>query len=150
MYQHILVPTDGTELSYESAEHAIALARSLGARITAIHVMPEYLAPAFAESPNFVQKSYEEFVQATEADADQSMGAVATAAKDAGVECQQVRVRDAQPYRQIIDTASERGCDLIFMASHGRRGLSALLLGSETNKVLTHSRVPVLVHRQGG
>ena len=150
MYRHILVPTDGTELSYESAEHAIALARSLGAKITTIHVMPEYLAPAFAESPSFVQKSYEEFVRATEADADKAMAAVATAAKDAGVACEQIRVRDAQPYRHIIDAAAKQGCDLIFMASHGRRGLSALLLGSETNKVLTHTRIPVLVHRMGG
>ena len=150
MYRHILVPTDGTELSYESAEHAIALAKSLGAKITAIHVMPEYLAPAFAESPTFVQRSYDEFVQATEADATRALDAVATAASGAGVECDTVRVRDPQPYRYIIDTASERGCDLIFMASHGRRGLSAVLLGSETNKVLTHSRIPVLVHRKGG
>lgn len=150
MYKHILVPTDGTELSYESAEHAIALARSLGARMTTIHVMPEYLAPAFAESPTFVQKSYEDFVHGTELEADKAMGAIATAAQDAGVECEQIRVRDAQPYRHIIDTATQRGCDLIFMASHGRRGLSALILGSETSKVLTHSRIPVLVHRRGG
>ena len=150
MYRHILIPTDGTELSYETAEHAIALAKSLDAQITAIHVMPEYLAPAFAESPTFVQKSYEEFVRATDADATKALDAIATAAKDAGVTCACVRMRDAQPYRQIIATAAGSGCDLIFMASHGRRGLSALLLGSETNKVLTHSRVPVLVHRKGG
>lgn len=150
MYRHILVPTDGTELSYESAEHALALAKSLGARVTAIHVMPEYLAPAFAESPTFVQRSYEEFVNTTEADATRALDAVTTAAKDAGVECSVVRVRDAQPYRHIIDTAAKSDCDLIFMASHGRRGLSALLLGSETSKVLTHTRIPVLVHRKGG
>ncbi len=150
MYRHILVPTDGTELSYESAEHAIALAKSLGARITAIHVMPEYLAPAFAESPTFVQRSYEEFVQSTEADAARALDAVATAAKDSGVDCSLIRVRDAQPYRHIIDSAANHGCDLIFMASHGRKGLSALLLGSETSKVLTHTGIPVLVHRKGG
>lgn len=147
MYKHLLVPTDGSELSNDAVERAISFARESGARLTALHVMPEYIPPAFAEFPAAGQASFAEFTRATEETAAIVLDAARQSAAAAGVECETVSVRHTQPYRAIIDTAREHGCDLIFMASHGRRGLSALVLGSETNKVLTHSAIPVLVFR---
>jgi nucleotide-binding universal stress UspA family protein len=147
MYKHILVPTDGSKLSEEAMAKAVQFARETGARLTALHVMPEYIPPAFAEFPAAGQASFAEFMTATEETAKSVLGAAQKAAADAGVECETVSLRHTQPYRAIIDLARDKACDLIFMSSHGRRGLSALVLGSETNKVLTHSSIPVLVFR---
>lgn len=147
MYKHLLVPSDGSDLSNNAVGRAIAFAREGAARITVLHVMPEYIPPAFAEFPAAGQASFTEFTKATEESARIVLDAAARSATEAGVECETVSLRHTQPWRAIIDTARERGCDLIFMASHGRRGLSALVLGSETNKVLTHSTIPVLVFR---
>jgi nucleotide-binding universal stress UspA family protein len=79
--------------------------------------------------------------------ATKTLGAIASAARAAGVACETIQVENEHPYQAIIDTARSKGCDLIVMASHGRRGVSAIVLGSETVKVLTHSKIPVLVHR---
>lgn len=147
MYKQLLVPTDGSKLSTDAMERAIQFAKETGARVLALHVMPEYIPPAFAEFPAAGQASFAEFMKATEETAATVLGAASQAAQAAGVQCETMSVRHTQPYRAIIDVAREKGCDLIFMASHGRRGLSALVLGSETNKVLTHSSIPVLVFR---
>lgn len=147
MYKHLLVPTDGSKLSNDALDRAIQFAKETGARLTALHVMPEYIPPAFAEFPAAGQASFAEFMKATEETAKTILDAAAQGAKAGGVQCETVSVRHTQPYRAIIDVAREKGCDLIFMSSHGRRGLSALVLGSETNKVLTHSSIPVLVFR---
>jgi len=109
--------------------------------------MPEYIPPAFAEFPAAGQASFAEFMKATEETAKSVLGAAQKQAEEAGVESEAVSIRHTQPYRAIIDLARDKACDLIFMSSHGRRGLSALVLGSETNKVLTHSSIPVLVFR---
>lgn len=147
MYKHILVPTDGSKLSDESVTKAIQFAKESGAKLTALHVMPEYIPPAFAEFPAAGQASFAEFMKATEETGKTVLGNAKKAASEAGVACETVSIRHTQPYRAIIDVAREKACDLIFMSSHGRRGLSALVLGSETNKVLTHSSIPVLVFR---
>ena len=147
MYKHILVPTDGSKLSNDAVEKAIAFARETGAKITAVHVMPEYIPPAFAEFPAAGQASFAEFMKATEETARSVLDAVTKSAAASGVSCETVAIRHTQPWRAIIDLARDRTCDLIFMASHGRRGLTAMVLGSETNKVLTHSGIPVLVFR---
>ncbi|MFA7664651.1 MAG: universal stress protein [Burkholderiaceae bacterium] len=147
MYQHILVPTDGSELSNEAVAKAINFARETSAKLTILHVMPEYIPPAFAEFPAAGQASFAEFMKATEETAKSVLGAAQKQAEEAGVESEAVSIRHTQPYRAIIDLARDKACDLIFMSSHGRRGLSALVLGSETNKVLTHSSIPVLVFR---
>jgi nucleotide-binding universal stress UspA family protein len=88
-----------------------------------------------------------EYTKLVDAQAEEALGAVSAAAKAAGVPCETLRMEHGQVYQAIIDTASSRGCDLILMASHGRRGVSAVVLGSETVKVLTHSKIPVLVYR---
>lgn len=147
MYKHVLVPTDGSDLSNDAITKAVQFAKETGARITVLHVMPEYIPPAFAEFPAAGQASFAEFMKATEETGKSILGAAQKSADVASVNCETISIRHTQPYRAIIDVARDKGCDLIFMSSHGRRGLSALVLGSETNKVLTHSSIPVLVFR---
>lgn len=137
MYKHILIPTDGSALSAKAIEQG-------GAKVTGVTVSIPF--HAFALDPMMVADTWEHYKKDCEDRAQQSLGAVRLAAEAAGVPCDVVHVT-ADPYEGIIDTAIGRGCDLIYMASHGRKGISALLLGSETQKVLTHSKIPVLVCR---
>jgi nucleotide-binding universal stress UspA family protein len=141
MYRHILLPTDGSDLSEQAIAHGIALAKTLGAKVTAITVSEPFSVSAFEPS---VVEQYKKHVAALAA---KHLDAARNAATASGVACEAVRVEHAQPYQAIIDTANERGCDVIVMASHGRRGVSAIVLGSETVKVLTHSTIPVVVVR---
>ncbi|HRN58691.1 MAG TPA: universal stress protein [Chiayiivirga sp.] len=143
MYQSILVPTDGSELSLRAADAAIALAKALGARLVAWSSAEVY-SQVFAEQVYVDQTLY---VEEAMKEAATNAQAVATRAADAGVACQAFSGMSDSIWEGIINAASEHGCDLIFMASHGRRGMAALLLGSETQKVLTHSKLPVLVYR---
>lgn len=147
MFKHLLLPTDGSKLSNSAIERGIAFAKETGAKVTFAHVMPEYVVDAFVEFPSAAQASYNDFMTTSENTAKSILGAAQSLAKAAGVACDTVAVRHGQPWKAIIDVAGGRACDLIFMASHGRRGISALVLGSETHKVLTHSTVPVLVFR---
>ena len=148
MFKHILVPTDGSALSTRAAKAAAELARTSKARITAVHAVAPYYSPASAEAavlmPELSQKEYE---QAAETHARKMLRAVAAQAEAAGVPCDTVVVTSEHPWQAIVDEAAKQHCDLIAMASHGRRGLAGLLLGSETHKVLTHSKVPVFVLR---
>lgn len=147
MYKHVLLPTDGSKLSAIAVERGIAFAKETGAKITLVHVMPEYVVDAFVEFPSAAQASFNDFMKASEETAKSILGAAQAQAKVAGVTSDTVAIRHGQPWKAIIDVAGGRACDLIFMASHGRRGISALVLGSETHKVLTHSSIPVLVFR---
>jgi len=145
MFKNILIPTDGSELAWKAVEHGIALAKSVGAKVTVVTVsLPFHI---FTLDPLVVEDTAAQYKARTEEHAANLLAATARAAKSAGVLCETVHVVHEHPYRAIIDTAVSHGCDLITMASHGRRGVSALLLGSETVKVLTHSKIPVLVHR---
>ena len=144
MFQRILVPTDGSEITRKAVETSVALAKVLNAQIYAICVKEPFPYSAISEmQPTPPQ----EFFNAQERIAVQRVAAVAAACEAAGVPCQTHTVEGAQPWKAIIDHSTSMGCDVIVMASHGRRGVSALLLGSETQKVLTHSSVPVLVVR---
>jgi nucleotide-binding universal stress UspA family protein len=148
MYKHILVATDGSKLSLKAVRTAAKLAANLGARLSGFYVMPEYVAPMAGLSAAYLpQMSSAEFKEAVEAEAQQALAQVAKAAEDEDIPSGSVKATGAHPWSAIIDAARARKCDLIVMASHGRRGLSGLLLGSETHKVLTHSKVPVLVCR---
>ncbi|MGB6645291.1 MAG: universal stress protein, partial [Candidatus Cybelea sp.] len=131
MYKHILIPTDGSQLATEAVPRGIALAKVLGAKVTGITVTVP--SEVFADTKR------------TFAVAEKYLGQVKDAAAAAGVSCSVIHTEHEQPYQAIIDAAKKNGCDLIVMASHGRRGVSALVLGSETVKVLTHCTVPVLV-----
>jgi len=147
MFKHILVPTDGSELSQETARRAVPFAKDAGARITAFFAKPEYPVTYYGEGALIDPTTPEKFAELAEQQAQQNLGFVEKLCQETGVECGKLPLTSDVPYEAIIDAATQSGCDLIFMASHGRRGFSSLLLGSETNKVLTHSKIPVLVYR---
>lgn len=144
MYQHILIPTDGSEIADKAAAAAIGLARGLGARLRTICVKEPYPYSALSEIRPVPPQ---EFTDAQEQRAQRSAQRVVAACKAAGLDCAVATVEAEHPFEAIIDDATRHGCDLIVMASHGRRGMQALLLGSETQKVLTHSKIAVLVVR---
>lgn len=145
MYKHILIATDGSELSRKAVTDGIQLAKALGARITTVTVAKTQF-PVVVEGIE-IGPSAEERAQSANGQAARILDEVSAEARRQGVRCEIVSAIDEHPHRTIIDTVEARGCDLIVMASHGRRGIKALLLGSETQKVLTHSKTPVLVHR---
>jgi nucleotide-binding universal stress UspA family protein len=142
MYKRILISTDGSEISVKAAQSAIELARAIGAELFAISVKEPFPYSAISEMQPVPPQ---EFFDAQERIASERVKAVVSAAGAAGVKCQAHTVEALHPWEAILDHAKAQGCDLIAMASHGRSGLSALLLGSETQKVLTHSSIPVLV-----
>lgn len=144
MYKHLLVPTDGTKLSDHAVKEATTLAKTLGAKVTLFHVAPMQIWPVYAESAVVMQVSQEDFRVETRRNAEKLLE---KAAKRAGTPVATHFVLSDLPYEAIVKAAAKLKCDLIVMASHGRRGLSGFLLGSETQKVLTHSKVPVLVVR---
>ena len=144
MYRHILIPTDGSELAERAVTHGLSLAKFLGAKVTVI-IVEEQPSALFAIPDPGVGVAFVELTEQIKKHAASALERAANAAKQAGVSCHTVQVQDVQPYEAIIATATDRGCDLIVMASHGRSGLSALVLGSVTNKVLTHTKTPVLV-----
>ena len=145
MYKHILIPTDGSELSKKAVDHAIGLAKALNAKVTAVTVSEPF--HVFAVEPSMVTDTPDEYKKHIAALAAKYLKAARDAATAAGVPCDGVHVENEHPYEAIIDTARKGGCDAIVMASHGRRGVSAVVLGSETVKVLTHSNIPVVVVR---
>lgn len=147
MFTHILVPTDGSQLSTQTVRRAIQFAGESGAKITFYFAKPDYPLALYAEGLAFAPQSMDEFSKIAEEQADGILAECEKLAQAAGVKCGKVSTVSNLPYQGIIDTAAAQGCDLIFMASHGRRGVSGVLLGSETHKVLTHSRIPVLVCR---
>ena len=148
-FRHILVPTDGTDLSRNAAARAIALAAAMGARVTFFHAKPERRQSFFGgEGGGYVdQMPVEEFERQSTLRAGEYLDTLEALAKGAGVASERAIAAEGEPYEGIIDAATTRGCDLIVMASHGRRGIKSLILGSETQKVLTHSKIPVLVYR---
>ena len=147
MFKHILIPTDGSNLSKQSAERAITFAKEAGARVTAFFAKPEYPVAYFGEGALIDPTTPEAFAEMVEQQAEKYLAEVKAQCDSAGVECSLLSETNDIPYEAIIEAANKQGCDLIFMASHGRRGLSGFLLGSETNKVLAHSSIPVLVYR---
>jgi len=145
MFKHILVPIDGSKLSEKAAKQAVKLAKQLGASLTAFHVIPKF-HPSIVQM-EMLQMTSKEYERARLEHAAQYLRFVERAAKATGVACDTQHVVSDYPYKEIVKIAQKGGCDLILMASHGRRGLEGFLLGSETQKVLTHSHVPVLVYR---
>lgn len=147
MYKHILIPTDGSGLSEMAIRQGVAFARAIRAKVTALTVSPSF--HAFAIDPIMVPYTpgLEQYALDSEARAEKFLAVARVEAGIAGVPCETLHVIQDHVYEAIIDTASKKGCDLIFMASHGRKGMSALVLGSETYKVLSHGTIPVLVCR---
>jgi nucleotide-binding universal stress UspA family protein len=150
MYKNILVPTDGSKLSAAAVKQALKFAKSIGAKITVLHVTPEYqmfLDEGFVVPQTTSPSLKEQFKEQAAARSKEILDAVRAKAAAGGVRCEGVSAASSSPYDSIIKQARKSKCDLIMMASHGRRGLSGLLLGSETSKVLVHSKIPVLVVR---
>ena len=145
MFKHILIPTDGSDLSRKALLYGVQLAKESNAKVTALTIRPPYVIGSMDMIG--VVGSQDEFETETQRYADYALTQARMAAESASVKLEGVQDVGDQPYKAIIDCAVSRGCDLIVMASHGRRGVSALLLGSETVKVLTHSTIPVLVYR---
>lgn len=145
MYKRILLPTDGTEFCERAIRHGIDLAKWLGASVVAVTVTQ----PLHSAVPrSFIPKNLAGIIHSeTVKLADEKLSAVRKAGEAAGVHAELERVSNDHAWQGIIDIAQDKNCDLIVMASHGRRGLSGVVLGSETHKVLTHSKVPVLVVR---
>lgn len=147
MYKHILLPTDGSPLSARAVAAGVRLAKSLGARVTGLHVTPPATPVVFKRKLPVGYASPDEHAALIEREAAKALGTVEKAARDAGVGFRVETVVGDFPADAILDAAKRSKCDLIVMASHGRSGLGAVLLGSETQKVLAHAKVPVMVHR---
>jgi len=147
MFKHILVPTDGSALSESTVASAVSFAKDAGARITFFYAQPDFPMPIYGEGALIDPTTPEQFSKSAAAEAEAILAKARGAAEAAGVASDSDTTVNEVPYEAIIDAADRHGCDLIFMASHGRRGIAGLLLGSETQKVLTHSKTPVLVYR---
>lgn len=147
MFKHILVPTDGSPLSEGTVARAVSFAKDAGARITFFYAQPDFPMPIYGEGALIDPTTPEQFAKSAEEEARKILGKAKTVADSEGVAADTDTIVNEVPYEAVIDAAKRHGCDLIFMASHGRRGIAGLLLGSETQKVLTHSNIPVLVYR---
>jgi nucleotide-binding universal stress UspA family protein len=147
MYKHILVATDGSKLSQKAVTHAIALAQALGAKLTVFYASPDYPLPAYADGVVYEPVSKKEYAALATQEAEKILSAIAEKAEAGGLECATVHTIAPAPWEAILAAAKKAKAEAIVMASHGRRGVSALLLGSETQKVLTHSKIPVIVVR---
>ena len=147
MFKHILVPTDGSQLSTDTVKRAVSFAQEAGAKVSFFFAKPDYPVAFFGEGALIDPTTPERFAEMADKQASEVLASCENVAREAGVEFSSFSSTSDIPYEAIIKAAEKTACDLIFMASHGRRGISGLLLGSETQKVLTHSKVPVLVFR---
>ncbi len=147
MYKHIMIPTDGSELCDKAIDAGVDFAREVRARVTGFTAVPEYQVPSEADLmvKHFV--SLDQYERDAKRQAERTLQKIADRARAAGVEYNADYAQCDRPHEAIIRAALKHGCDLIFMASHGRRGISALIHGSQTQAVLTHSTIPTLVYR---
>jgi nucleotide-binding universal stress UspA family protein len=148
MYKRILIATEGSEFGNKALTHGLALAKALNASVVVVTVTEAWSAFELAHMARLGDRNpiekYEDMVSKA---GSNILTHAADAAKAQGVSCETVHVRDRHPAEGIIATAKDKGCDLIVMASHGRRGVDRMLLGSQANEVLTHSKVPALIVR---
>jgi nucleotide-binding universal stress UspA family protein len=146
-YHHLLVPSDGTPLSLRALDQALALAKALGSQVTLLHVQPALPVPMVGMGDMLDPATLESLSQTAEKESARILQEGQAAGLAAGVDIRTEVVKQDLPYRAIVEAAKRHGCDLIVMASHGRKGLSGLLIGSETQRVLLHASIPVLVVR---
>jgi nucleotide-binding universal stress UspA family protein len=147
MFKHILIPTDGSETALKAVKAGVTLAAEIGAKVTAYCAQEPVPTHIHGEGHIADKQMVAQFEQRAAEFATKNVKAVEDAASAAGVPCSVLVTRSAVAYRGIVDAAEKKGCDAIFIASHGHRGLARLLLGSVTQEVLTHSKIPVLVFR---
>lgn len=147
MFKHILIPTDGSPVAEKAISAGVNLAKEMGASVTGFYAVEPPPTHLYGEGYLADRKLVEELERRALENAKQSVAKIAEAAKAAGVKCETVVGKAVVPYKGIVDAAQKNKCDAIFMASNGHRGLTGLLLGSVTQQVLTHSKIPVLVYR---
>jgi nucleotide-binding universal stress UspA family protein len=148
MYKHILLPTDGSPLAAKGAKAGVKLAEAVGARVSAVYIAMPYTPAVYGDAAvYYAGPSPKEHKQFSEAAAKKAFGPIEAAAGNAGVACATQLLFERKPWEGILKAARSRKCDVIVMASHGRGGLGGLVLGSETQRVLAHSKIPVLVIR---
>lgn len=145
MFKHILLPTDGSRLAQRGVKNGIGFAKSLGARVTLLHVVPPYVPPY--DALGYLTVTAADHRKACARSAKAILSRAAAQARKAGVACSTLSLTDLQPWGGILRAAHARRCDAIVIASHGRGAVGGLLLGSETQRVLARARVPVLVTR---
>ena len=145
MFRNILVPTDGSALSARAIRQAVQFAKEQKARVTGLHVVPAYEPGLRDEASALHYLSPRQYADRSRAIAQKHLAVVGKAAAAAKVRCELVQATGDYPFEEILRTSQRKKCDLIYMASHGRRGISRLLMGSETSKVLAHSKIPVIV-----
>jgi nucleotide-binding universal stress UspA family protein len=145
MFRHILLPTDGSELSRDTTRHAVSFAKAVAAQVTALYV--KQVTPTDYEGDLIDPSAIDRVINASDKKAKEYLDFIKKLCKEAGVECTTIAVSGDHPYEEIVRAATAGNCDLIFMASHRHRGFHSLLLGSQTQKVLTHANLPVLVYR---
>lgn len=146
MYKHLLIAFDGTELAEKALEHAIDLAKASGGKVTAVNITMPWTSVAAGEVA--IMFPPEDYEKSAAHEAHKRLKTAAEAAEARGVPCEILHLSDAQPHKAIVETAAQKGCDLIVMGSHGRRGIAGLLLGSVAMKTLTHAHIPVLIYRE--
>ena len=144
MYSKILIPTDGSELSDKALEAGVNFAKALGSSVVIATVIEPY---SYSNLSEYRPESIDQYDSRVRGLAQERLEGARELVEKKEVPCEVVAFKSFSPAEAIIDAATEYGCDLIFMASHGRQGLAAVLLGSETQKVLTHSKIPVMVYR---
>ncbi|HVK54980.1 MAG TPA: universal stress protein [Burkholderiales bacterium] len=145
MFKHVLIPTDGSKLSEAAIQQGVRFARSINAKVTGLCVMPDFHVLTY--QTEMLEDTKEEYAKHSSAEAERHLALIKQVAEREGVTCKTLSVINDHPYEAIIQTATEKECDVIVMASHGRSGVQAVVLGSQTLKVLTHSKIPVLVYR---
>ena len=147
MFKHILIPTDGSPVAAKAIKAGVALAKEMGASVTGFYAIEPPPSHIYGEGYLAERRLTEELGRRAREIAQRSVDEVSEAAKAAGVPCDTVITNSVHPYQGIIDAAEDKKCDAVFMASNGHRGITGLLLGSVTQRVLTHSKIPVLVFR---
>ena len=147
MYRNILVPTDGSALSQKAVCSAVAFAKEVQASVIALYAMAEPRKPYYSHGARLDQMVIDQIAELSRKEAGEALDFVEKACQEAGVICTKVVVTSDIPYKAIIEAATQKGCDLIYMGSHGRTGLGGVILGSVTSKVLSQSSIPVLVYR---
>lgn len=147
MFKNILIATDGSGLSKKAVKEGVRLAKSLGVRIIAVHVYPAHFGLSYGNLSVIDERTQDRLRKQAREEGARYLEQACAAAEAAGVECERVLLENDSPWKGIVNTARRKRADLIMMAAHGRKGLSALVLGSETNKVLVNSKIPVLVYR---
>jgi nucleotide-binding universal stress UspA family protein len=145
MYKHILIATDGSDLAGKALAQGLALAKALASQVTVVTVTEPWATQVMGEAA--IAFPFEEYEKAMSVNAAEILSKAGEAASKAGISCATIHVKERHPAEGILETAKARTCDLIVMASHGRRGVTRLLLGSQANSVITHSTIPVLICR---